>query len=99
MYEKVRKLVTVENQKMVITVLIILMMIFLCTVMASWLAGYWANALLGYKFEISSCWQGVGVVVTGLGGVAALAGSAWIKLWIDSKYNSVLGEKPEGGKE
>lgn len=94
-----KKVITSENQKMAISLLIFLMMLFLALVLISWLAGYWLNALYGYKFEINSCWQGVGAVVAGLGGVAALAGSAWIKLWIDSKYNSVLGEKPEGGKE
>lgn len=98
MFEKfiisIKKCVTAEMQKVVITALIIVMMIFLCLVMASWLAGYWANALWGYKFEIGSCWQGVTAVVAGLGGVAALAGSAWAKHWIDSKYNSEIGEQP-----
>ena len=83
-----------EGQKLVITALILVMMLFLCFVMFSWLAGYWLNATRDMHFEINSCWQGVGVVVTGLGGVAALAGSAWCKHWIDSKYNSAEGEKP-----
>lgn len=95
--DKIKAIVTAENQKLAITLLILIMMMFLCFVMFSWGMGYWLNSLYGYKFEINSCWQGVGVVVTGLGGVAALAGSAWVKHWIDSKYNSEIGNMP--GKE
>ena len=94
MLERFKSIVTTENQKLVITMLILVMMVFLCLVMGSWLFGYWANAIWGYHFEIGSCWQGIGVVITGLGGVAALAGSAWAKHYIDSKYNSEEGEMP-----
>lgn len=74
--------------------MIVLMLLFLCLVLASWLIGYWANALYGTKFELNSCWTGVGVVVTGLGGVAALAKAAWTKYGHDSQFNSLLGSPP-----
>ena len=60
-------------------------------VMLSWLFGYWSNGLYGTHFEINSCWQGLAGIVTGLGGLATMAA----KYYIDSKYNSNNGEKPE----
>lgn len=77
-----------------VILLVCCMMLFLSAVMVSWLYGYWSNALTGTKFELGSCWQGIGTVVTGLGGVAGLAGVAWSKYHIDSKYNSPAGMKP-----
>ena len=77
-----------------VIMLVCFMMLFLTAVMMSWLYGYWSNALSGTKFELNSCWQGIGTVVTGLGGVAGLAGVAWSKYHIDSKYNSPAGIKP-----
>jgi len=75
------------------------MMMFLCLVMGSWLYGYWSNALWGTRFELGSCWQGITVVITGLGGVAALAKAAWTKYSTDSQYNSMMGSHPyERGK-
>ena len=63
----------------------------LALVMLSWLFGYWSNGLYGTHFEINSCWQGLAGIVTGLGGLATMAA----KYYIDSKYNSNNGEKPE----
>lgn len=74
--------------------MVILMLLFVCAVMLSWLIGYWANALYGTKFELSSCWSGITVVVTGLAAVAALAKAGWTKYGQDSQYNSPLGEVP-----
>lgn len=74
--------------------MIVLMLLFLCMVLASWLIGYWANALYNTKFELNSCWTGVGVVVTGLGGIAALAKAAWTKYGTDSQFNSPVGIHP-----
>lgn len=68
------------------------------TVLLSWLYGYWSNGLWGTHFEINSCWQGLGGIVAGLGGVAALAGTQYAKYYLDSKYNSAEGKSPEGGK-
>lgn len=70
------------------------MLTFVSLIAFSWLYGYWSNALAGTKFEIASCWQGISVVITGLAGVAALAGAGWAKYHTDSKFNSVKGEKP-----
>jgi len=72
--------------------MVIIMLLFLCLVLCSWLIGYWANALYGTKFELSSCWTGVGVVITGLGGVAALAKAAWTKYGIDGEFNTLPGQ-------
>lgn len=77
------------NWLALIILLIILMMLFVCAIMFSWLYGYWSNALYNTKFDLSSCWSGITVVVTGLGGVAALAKAAWTKYSTDSQYNTV----------
>lgn len=69
------------------------LMVFLALVMLSWLVGYWCNGLLGTKFEINSCWQGLAGIVTGLGGLATMAA----KYYVDSRYNSDAGCMP--GKE
>lgn len=77
-----------------IIIMSIVMMIFLCAVMVSWLVGYWANALYGMRFELSSCWSGISVVVTGMAGIVALAGACWTKYHTDSKFNSPSGIPP-----
>ncbi len=67
---------------------------FVSLIALSWLFGYWSNALYGTKFELGSCWQGITAVVTGMGGVAALAKAAWTKHRTDSEFNSRIGEEP-----
>lgn len=79
------------NWLALIILLIILMMLFVCAIMFSWLYGYWSNALYNTKFDLSSCWSGITVVITGLGGVAALAKAAWTKYSTDSQYNTPQG--------
>lgn len=74
--------------------MVVLMLAFVCVIAFSWLFGYWSNALYGTKFELNSCWSGITVVITGLGGVAALAKAAWTKYRTDSEFNSLLGEQP-----
>lgn len=81
-----------EVQTKQVGLLMTFLMGILALVMLSWLFGYWANGLYGTHFEINSCWQGLAGIVTGLGGLAAMAA----KYYIDSKYNSNDGEKPEG---
>jgi len=83
-----------RNWLAIIIVLSVCMMMFLCLVMFSWLYGYWSNALANTKFELSSCWQGISVVVAGLGGIVALAKACWTKYSTDSKYNSAAGAHP-----
>lgn len=78
-----------------IGVLVTIMMIFLAMVMFSWLFGFWSNGLHGTNFDLGSCWQGITAVVAGMTGVATLAGSQYAKYFLDSKYNSAEGEKPE----
>ena len=88
-----------KNWLALVVFLLCVMMCFVCAVMFSWLYGYWSNALWGTKFELASCWQGVGVIVTGLGGVAGLGTAACTKYFTDSKYNSLVGQKPGGVNE
>lgn len=77
-----------------IIILSCIMMIFLVAVMISWLVGYWCNALKGTHFELASCWSGISVVVTGMAGVASLAGACWTKYHTDSKFNTPAGLPP-----
>ena len=87
--EKIKTLIKAIQTKQV-GALMTFLMFFLGLVMISWLVGYWANGLLGTHFEINSCWQGLAGIVTGLGGLGAMAA----KYYVDSKYNSNEGEKP-----
>ena len=80
-----------EVQTKQVGLLMTFLMGILGLVMLSWLFGYWSNGLYGTHFEINSCWQGLAGIVTGLGGLATMAA----KYYIDSKYNSNDGEKPE----
>lgn len=71
------------------------MLMFLGIVMFSWLFGFWMNAYLGKSvFELGSCWQGITVVITGLGGITALAKAGLDKYSTDSQYNSAEGKHP-----
>lgn len=78
-----------------IIIMSIVMMIFLCAVMVSWLVGYWANALYGMHFELSSCLAGIGASITGLGGVIGLGKACWTKYGYDSRYNTPAGIMPK----
>ena len=80
-----------EVQSKQVGLLMTFLMGILGLVMLSWMFGYWSNGLYGTHFEINSCWQGLAGIVTGLGGLATMAA----KYYIDSKYNSNNGEKPE----
>lgn len=83
-----------KNWLSLVIIMGIVLMFFVCAIMASWLIGYWANALYGMHFELSSCWSGIGVVVTGLGGIVGLAKAAWTKYGYDSRYNTPAGIAP-----
>ena len=83
-----------KNWLALVILMVCIMLGFLCVVMASWLIGFWANALYGTKFELGSCWQGLAVVFTGLSGTTALAKAAWTKYNIDSQYNTPRGTPP-----
>lgn len=92
--EKLKQLfVSIQTKQ--IGILVTVMMIFLALVMFSWFVGFWANGMWGAKFDLGSCWQGISAVVAGMTGVAALAGSKYARYYLDSKYNSGDGERPE----
>ena len=84
-----------KNWLALVILMVCIMLGFLCVVMASWFIGFWANALYGTKFDLGSCWQGISVVVAGLGGIAALAKAAWTKYSIDSQFNTPRGFGPQ----
>lgn len=78
---------------------LMLFIVFLC-----WMLGYWLNALAGFHFELSSCWQGVALVLSGYGTVFIAGYSAWKKQEgdnkrydIDSTKNSQAGTMPAIG--
>ena len=93
MIKKIKTFMKAVQTKQV-GLLMTFLMCFLALVMLSWLYGYWSNGLFGTKFEINSCWQGLAGIVTGLGGLAAMAA----KYYVDSKYNSSTGEMPHEKK-
>lgn len=53
----------------------------------AWLAGYIANGLYNCRFDLSSCWAGVGSIAS-----AGVLG--WGKWFVDSRENSPPGEMP-----
>lgn len=83
-----------KNWLALVIMLSVIMMIFLCLILCSWLYGYWSNALNGTKFELMSCWSGVSAVAGGLVGIVGLAKAAWTKYGMDSRYNSPVGAMP-----
>ncbi len=83
-----------KNWLSVVIIMTAILMSFVLMVCASWLYGYWSNALYGTKFEINSCWQGFTILITGLGGIVALAKAGYTGFKVDSIYNSRKGEKP-----
>lgn len=82
-----------------IGILLSAMMFFLCVVMFCWTYAFWSNGLNGTKFDLGSCWQGLTVVATGLVTVAGFASKDYVRHWIDSKFNSPMGEAPEVEKK
>ncbi len=77
-----------KNWLALIIMLSVIMMIFLCLILCSWLYGYWSNALQGTKFELMSCWSGVTAVGGGIATIVGLAKAAWTKYGYDSRFNS-----------
>ena len=98
MIEKIKEIIKALQMKQ-IGVLLTFRMLFLGLVLFSWLYGYWSNGIYGTHFEINSCWQGLGGIVAGLGGVATLAGSQYAKYYLDSRYNSEEGKHPNEKEE
>lgn len=69
---------------------VILMMTL--TLFVIYLVAFFANGLFSTKFDLTSCWTGVGAIAT----AAATGYSKW---WTDSKYNSSLEKMPTSGGE
>lgn len=63
-----------------------------CILFLLWIVGYFYNGLFGKNFNIDSVWTGVGVIAgTGITGF----GSELARYYMDSKYNSKQGIKPD----
>lgn len=77
-----------KNWLALVIMLSVIMMIFLCLVLFSWLFGYWSNALRGTHFELMSCWSGVTAVGGGIATVVGLGKACWTKYGYDSRFNS-----------
>lgn len=77
-----------------ITLIGILVCCFILFVLVSWGIGFYMNGLYGYKFDLGSIWQGISVCVAAIGSLLTMAGVNLGKQYIDSKFNSPLGEKP-----
>ena len=87
------------NWQALIIIAALVMVVFLCLILCSWLAGFWLQAIYGLHFDLASCWSGLAAVITGLGGLLAAGGLSTAKHYINSRYNSPDGELPENNKE
>lgn len=72
-----------------------IILFFILLVLASWAVGYYANGFFGMRFELGSVWQGLGACITAISGLMTLAGVNLAKHYVDSRYNSAQGEKPQ----
>lgn len=82
-----------------ITLIGILICCFVLFVLVSWGVGYYANGLLGLKFDLGSIWQGLGACVAAIGSLLTMAGVNLGRQYIDSKFNSPPGERPGAREE
>ena len=77
----------------------VFIMTFILFVLLSWAIGYYANGFFGFKFELGSIWQGLGACVAAITGLITMAGTSLAKLYVNSRYNSLPGEKPVSKNE
>ena len=77
-----------------ITLIGLLICCFVLFVLMSWGVGYYRNGLYGTRFDLGSVWQSLGACATAIDSLLTLAGVNLGKKYIDSKFNSPLGEKP-----
>ena len=73
----------------------VFIMTFILFVLLSWGIGYYANGFFGMKFDLGSIWQGLGACVAAITGLLTLACTSLAKLYVNSRYNSPQGEKPQ----
>ncbi len=73
----------------------VMIMFFLIFVLISWAIGYYANGFWGLKFDLGSIWQGLGACIAAISGLLTMAGVNLAKHYMDSKYNSPQGERPQ----
>ena len=73
---------------------VVILFLVVC-VLFSWFIGFYMNGFYGMKFDLGSVWQGLGACVTAISGLLTVAGVQLGKHYVDSKYNSAAGEKPQ----
>lgn len=83
-----------KNLKSLLLLGIVILSFMVIAIAFSWLFGYWAGGLYGMKFDLQSCWAGLGAIVTGIGSILTMAGISLGKHYIDSKFNSPIGDSP-----
>ena len=76
-----------EIRKNISDILMIIGLVGVLTVLFSWLYGYWSNGLYGTKFQVESCWTGIGAMGMGFVGLC--------RYLIDSGLNSNKNEPPQ----
>lgn len=64
--------------------------IMVITLFIFWAIGFFANSLMGAKFELNSCWAGVAAISTA--GIVGLG-----KYYTDSRHNSEPNKPIDGG--
>ncbi len=85
------------GQLIILAGVIILFLVVL--VLFSWFVGFYANGFWGMKFDLGSVWQGLGACVTAISGLLTVAGVQLGKHYVDSRYNSAVGEKPTSRRD
>ena len=81
----------------IVTLIGLLICGFILFVLMSWGIGYYLNGFYGMWFDLGSIWQGLGACVTAIGSLLTVAGVNLGKRYIDSKFNSPIGERPKEG--
>lgn len=82
MIARINKIINFIGKQWVGVVIAMVMALFLF-----WTIGYFSNGIYGTKFELQSCWLGVGAITTA--GAIGLG-----KYFTDSKHNSESGKSP-----
>ena len=84
-----------ENYEILSTGLHVALMIIVLIIIACYVLGFILNGFFGYKFELSTVWQGVTAVVTGIATLFNMNKNYLDKYKIDSELNSESGKAPD----
>ena len=87
-----------DNWLLLASFLAVYVLLLVTIISFSWVFGYWYNGLTANKFEINSCWQGIAAVASGFISPILMTLAGLAKYNINSKFNSISGSPPRGGK-